>query len=93
MKLKDLTEEKLPSVKTPTVKQIAAKHKVSAKDIEHELKMGIEFEKEHTTDEATAREIALDHLNEFPNYYTALDKMERDLSTRDKHERDPRRFD
>ena len=41
-----------------------------------ELKVGIEIEMEHTTDPRVARKIALDHLAEFPTYYTALLKME-----------------
>jgi hypothetical protein len=41
--------------------------------------MGIEIESEHTTDKKVAREIALDHLWEFANYYTELKKMEERL--------------
>lgn len=45
---------------------------------ENELKMGIEVEKEHTTNENLARRIALDHLSEpgLSDYYTRLKKME-----------------
>ena len=44
---------------------------------QQELKMGIATEmKEHTDDPAKAKEIAMDHLKEFPNYYTLLQKME-----------------
>jgi hypothetical protein len=42
----------------------------------NELAMGIEVEKEHTHDEALAKEIAMDHLKEIPDYYTRLKKME-----------------
>lgn len=42
----------------------------------NELAMGIEIEKEHTNDEAIAKEIAKDHLAELPDYYTRLKKME-----------------
>lgn len=42
-----------------------------------ELKMGIEVEMEHTNDKELAKEIAMDHLAEFPNYYTLLKKMEK----------------
>lgn len=35
-------------------------------------------EREHTSDEKTAREIAMDHLAEDPNYYRKLAKMEGD---------------
>jgi len=31
---------------------------------------------EHTTDRAVAREVAMDHLTEIPDYYSRLDKME-----------------
>jgi hypothetical protein len=41
-----------------------------------QLKMGVEVEKEHTTNEDTAKRIALDHLAEIPDYYTRLKKME-----------------
>jgi hypothetical protein len=41
-----------------------------------ELEMGIEVELEHTDDKSKAREIALDHLTEIPDYYTRLKKME-----------------
>lgn len=49
-----------------------------------ELKMGIEVEKEHTDNEAIAKEIAKDHLTEIPGtgkgdgYYSLLNKMEKD---------------
>jgi len=39
-----------------------------------QLAKGIAVEMEHTSDRATAREIALDHLTEDPRYY---DKLER----------------
>lgn len=46
-------------------------------DVDHEeLAMGIEVEKEHTDREDIAEEIALAHLQELPNYYTLLKKME-----------------
>jgi hypothetical protein len=41
-----------------------------------ELEMGIEIEKEHTSDKKMAEKIALDHLAEIPNYYTLLKEME-----------------
>ena len=43
-----------------------------------ELAMGIKVEKEHTDNPVLAKRIALDHLAEIPDYYTRLDKMERD---------------
>lgn len=41
-----------------------------------QIKMGIEVEKEHTTNPAIAERIAKDHLSENPKYYTYLKKME-----------------
>jgi len=41
-----------------------------------QLRMGVKVEKEHTPDPKKAKEISKDHLEEFPDYYTRLDKME-----------------
>jgi len=41
---------------------------------QEELKKGIKVEMEHTKDRIKAEEIALDHLQEDPKYYTKLDK-------------------
>lgn len=68
--------ENFPSVKTYTPEQIAEKHGVPVEQIDKELQKGTQVELEHTTDVNTAREIALDHLAELPDYYTRLDKME-----------------
>lgn len=62
--------------KTPSIRAIASKHKVSVQDLAPELAMGVEVELEHTKSRKVAREIALDHLNELPDYYTRLKKME-----------------
>jgi len=43
---------------------------------EKELQMGIEIEKEHTDSEEIAKQIAKDHLEECPDYYTRLKKLE-----------------
>ena len=56
---------------------LADKKKPSDFD-QKELKMGIEVEMEHTDDRKLAREIAMDHLMEIPDYYTRLKKMEKD---------------
>lgn len=44
----------------------------------NQLLMGIKVELEHTSDRMLALEIATDHLEEFPDYYTRLKKMEED---------------
>lgn len=69
-------EEKLLDKPTPTLKDLAKKHDMSLGDIGAQLAKGIKAEKEHTSDMLVAKEIALDHLNELPDYYTKLEKME-----------------
>jgi len=44
----------------------------------YQLTTGIEVEMEHTDDPEMSREIAMDHLEEIPDYYDRLEKMERD---------------
>jgi len=44
-----------------------------------QLRRGIRVEREHTSSKRTAKEIAKDHLEEHPSYYTALEKMENRL--------------
>ena len=57
----------------------ANEKKITEKDVDpKELEMGIEVELEHTTDRETASRIALDHLAELRDYYTRLDKMEKE---------------
>ena len=65
-------EESILNKPTMSPEEIAKKHKVDVKEINRQLEMGIKVEKEHTKDEKVAREIALDHLGEKPNYYSKL---------------------
>lgn len=44
-----------------------------------QLKAGIKVEHEHTDDDKIAKIIAKDHLDEFPDYYIELAKMEEKL--------------
>lgn len=60
-----------------SLSDISEKHKVSKEKIDEQLKMGIEVEKEHTDDEEKAKEIAMDHLTEDPEYYSKLKKIEK----------------
>jgi hypothetical protein len=62
---------------TPSFGDIRKKHNVSYKRLMVQLSKGIKSELEHTGDVAVAREIALDHLNEFPDYYDRLEKVEK----------------
>jgi hypothetical protein len=66
--------EQLKSYKT--VEQIAKKHRMDISDIQKQLDMGAPIEHEHTNNQKLAVEIALQHLDEIPDYYTRLKKME-----------------
>jgi translation initiation factor 2 alpha subunit (eIF-2alpha) len=61
-----------------SVKDIADKFNVTVVQINKELNMGKKIEHEHTTNMSKAIEIAMDHLSEFPDYYTRLAKMEKE---------------
>ena len=48
-----------------------------------QLEAGIKVEMEHTSDKEKAKRIALDHLAEHPEYYTALKEMESELEAKE----------
>jgi hypothetical protein len=67
----------MPRLKShKTVEQIAKKHRLDVSFIQKQLDMGEPIEHEHTKDHKLARDIALQHLDEIPDYYTRLKKME-----------------
>jgi hypothetical protein len=76
MRYSELYEKDLFGVPTPSLDDIAKKHGCSIDSLEKELAIGVKVEQEHTKDLDLANEIARDHLNEFPDYYTRLKKME-----------------
>lgn len=47
------------------------------KRMKEQLKIGTKVEMEHTNDRKIARNIAIDHLEEDPSYYTKLAKVEK----------------
>jgi len=59
-----------------SVEDIAKKHGVTVDEIEAQIKKGVDIEFEHVDDSERAREIAMDHLEEFPDYYDRLINME-----------------
>lgn len=63
--------------KHSTPEEIADKHGKSVKYINKQLKAGIQVEHEHTDDEHEAETIALQHLEERPDYYERLKKVEK----------------
>lgn len=74
--MKEETDPKGPVQSYKTPKEIAKKHGVSLDEIKAQLKMGIKVEGEHTSDKTAARITALQHLDEVPDYYTKLKKVE-----------------
>lgn len=67
------SHRKRPKILTPNK---AAGLDISSFDIV-QLKKGVKVETEHTGDKWIAAQIAMDHLAEFPDYYTRLEKMEK----------------
>jgi hypothetical protein len=71
-----------------TVEQIAKKHRLDVSFIQKQLDMGEPIEHEHTQDHDLAKDIALQHLDEIPDYYTRLKKMEADAKKHHKKFKD-----
>jgi hypothetical protein len=57
--------------------EIAKKHKVPLDNIMKQVKIGTKVEGEHTTSKSGARITALQHVDELPDYYTKLKKVEK----------------
>ena len=71
-----------------SVEQIAKKHRLEVSFVKRQLEMGIPIEHEHTKDKDLATDIALQHLDEIPDYYTRLKKMESDAKKHHKKFKD-----
>ena len=79
----------MPKIKShKTVEQIAKKHRLDVSFIQKQLDMGEPIEHEHTKDHDLAKDIALQHLDEIPDYYTRLKKMEADAKKHHKQFKD-----
>jgi hypothetical protein len=73
--MKKLKQEEIEIPKdAPSVETVAKKHGVSVDEIKKQLKIGMSVEAEHGKNKGSEREIAMDHLNEKPDYYTKLKK-------------------
>lgn len=75
--IEETTDPKGPIKKYMSPEEIAKKHKISLKTLNSQLEMGIKVESEHTGSKKLARMIALQHLEEFPDYYSRLKKAEK----------------
>jgi len=73
-------------IETKSFKEKIPKGRSSGKNpsdfSEEQIQKGIKVELEHTDDRDLAKEIAMDHLDEFPKYYKELDKMEKKLKNK-----------
>lgn len=74
-----------------TPEDLARKHHQFIGTIEKEIELGIKIEYEHTNDKDKAREIAMDHIEEHPDYYSnpkyGLKAMEKKLEKDDETEK------
>jgi len=76
---RELEEEKSKPVKQYIKRGLAFDKNFTEDDADpDELEKGISVEMEHTTNRNLAKEIALDHLSEIPDYYTRLISMEKE---------------
>ena len=75
-------ENKLLDKPTPTIQDIAKKFNKSTQYVLDQLRDGIRVEREHTDQFEVAMEIALDHLNERPDYYKVLKAAEKKKITK-----------
>jgi predicted DNA-binding protein YlxM (UPF0122 family) len=60
-----------------TPKEIADKFNLSTSKVTSQITKGEKVESEHTNNKGKAKEIAMDHVSEFPDYYDRLEKMEK----------------
>lgn len=78
---KDIGEDnKLLDKPTLSVAELADKHGVDINVIKSQLMKGIKVELEHTSDPKIAKEIALDHIAEKPDYYDRLEDVEENFA-------------
>lgn len=85
-------KEEVLNKKVMTPKEISKHFDVPLEFVKKQLKIGINVEKEHTSDSITAKRIALAHLSEKPDYYKKLKKagLEEKINY-EKHTKDPKK--
>jgi hypothetical protein len=70
-------KEKVELKPVPSLEASAKKHNIDIEILRKQLKKGVKAESEHTNDPKVAEKIALAHIDERPDYYDQLDKMEK----------------
>ena len=68
---------------TPSLADISKKSGVEYSTLLRQLQRGIKVELEHTSNARVAKEIALDHIAELPDYYDRLEKVEKNKTPAD----------
>jgi len=79
-----MMQEQLKPAKS--IQQIANKYKLPVSTINKQVRMGTKVEGEHTKNSSIANKIARQHVDERPDYYTKLKKMEKLQVTEDHKE-------
>ena len=74
---KPIKKEEVELKPVPSLEDSAKKHNVDIEVLKKQLEKGIKIEKEHTKDEKVAEKIALAHIDERPDYYIQIDKLEK----------------
>ena len=74
---KPIKKEEVELKPVPSLEDSAKKHNVDIEVLKKQLEKGIQVEKEHTKDEKVAEKIALAHIDERPDYYVQIDKLEK----------------
>jgi hypothetical protein len=72
-----MKDPKGPTKPYRSSEEIAKKHKVPLDKIISQVKIGTKIEGEHTTSKSGAKITALQHVDELPDYYTRLKKVEK----------------
>ena len=87
IKSEPLLAENLLNKATPTPQEIMQKHGMTDQEFMQQLRLGRAVEMEHTNNPRVAIEIALDHINERPDYYTMLKSVERPMGENKKKDK------
>jgi hypothetical protein len=74
---KPIKKEEVELKPVPSLEDSAKKHNVDIETLKKQLEKGIEIEKEHTKDDKVAEKIALAHIDERPDYYIQINKLEK----------------
>jgi len=72
-----MKDPKGPTKPYRSPEEISKKHKVPLDKIIKQVRIGTKIEGEHTTSKSGARITALQHVDELPDYYTRLKKVEK----------------